>query len=101
MIMYSTAKAALTAYSKGLSKSVGSRGVRVNMISPGFIFPSGSSVTVDRIAAAQGVGQQKAVQMLVQQLGIRSTVPAPLPRLPSLRRSCHRRARNTWTASTT
>ena len=70
MIMYSTAKAALAAYSKGLAKSVGSKGVRVNMISPGFILPSGSSVTVDRIADAQGVGQQEAVQMLVQQLGI-------------------------------
>lgn len=70
MIAYSAAKGALATYSKGLAKSVGSNGVRVNMISPGFIFPSGSVVTVDKIAAAQAISQDEAVKLLVQQLGI-------------------------------
>jgi NAD(P)-dependent dehydrogenase (short-subunit alcohol dehydrogenase family) len=70
MIAYTTAKGALATYSKGLSKSVGSSGVRVNMISPGFILPGGSSATVDMIAAGQGIQQEEAVQMLVEQLGI-------------------------------
>jgi NAD(P)-dependent dehydrogenase (short-subunit alcohol dehydrogenase family) len=55
MIAYTAAKAALATYSKGLSKSVGNRGVRVNMISPGFILPGGSSATVEVIAASQGI----------------------------------------------
>jgi NAD(P)-dependent dehydrogenase (short-subunit alcohol dehydrogenase family) len=34
---YSTAKGALRTYSKGLARSVAAKGVRVNMVSPGFI----------------------------------------------------------------
>lgn len=33
---YAAAKAALTNYSKGLSKEVGPRGIRVNSVAPGF-----------------------------------------------------------------
>ena len=36
-LAYATAKAALTTYSKGLSKEVGPKGVRVNSIAPGWI----------------------------------------------------------------
>jgi NAD(P)-dependent dehydrogenase (short-subunit alcohol dehydrogenase family) len=70
LIAYTAAKAALATYSKGLSKSMGNSGVRVNMISPGFILPGGSSATVDVIAASQGITTEEAIQMLVQQLGI-------------------------------
>jgi NAD(P)-dependent dehydrogenase (short-subunit alcohol dehydrogenase family) len=70
LIAYTAAKAALATYSKGLSKSMGNNGVRVNMISPGFILPGGSSATVDVIAASHGITQKEAIQMLVQQLGI-------------------------------
>jgi NAD(P)-dependent dehydrogenase (short-subunit alcohol dehydrogenase family) len=70
MIAYTAAKAALATYSKGLSKSVGNSGVRVNMISPGFILPGGSSATVDVIAVSQGITREEAIQMLVQQLAI-------------------------------
>jgi NAD(P)-dependent dehydrogenase (short-subunit alcohol dehydrogenase family) len=70
MIAYTSAKAALATYSKGLSKSVGNSGVRVNMISPGFILPGGSSATVDVVAASQGITKEEAIQMMVQQLAI-------------------------------
>ena len=36
-LAYAAAKAALTTYSKGLSKEVGPRGIRVNTVAPGFI----------------------------------------------------------------
>ena len=70
MIAYTTAKAALAAYSKGLSKSVGNSGVRINMISPGFILPGGSSATVEMIAAGQGISEDEATAAVVQQLGV-------------------------------
>jgi len=47
---YSTAKAALAAFSKALSKEVGSRGVRVNTVSPG-------PVATDLWLGADGVAQ--------------------------------------------
>jgi NAD(P)-dependent dehydrogenase (short-subunit alcohol dehydrogenase family) len=37
---YSATKAALNAYSKGLASEIGTRGVRVNVVSPGFISTS-------------------------------------------------------------
>jgi NAD(P)-dependent dehydrogenase (short-subunit alcohol dehydrogenase family) len=36
-LAYAAAKAALTTYSKGLSKEVGPRGLRVNTVAPGYI----------------------------------------------------------------
>ena len=36
-LAYAAAKAALTTYSKGLSKEVGPKGIRVNTVAPGFI----------------------------------------------------------------
>lgn len=46
---YSAAKAALNAYSKGLASEVGARGVRVNVVSPGFI----STSRIAELAAEQ------------------------------------------------
>ena len=70
MIAYSAAKGALAVYSKSLAQSVGGSGVRVNMISPGFILPGGSSATVEMIAASQSIPPEQAVQVLVEQLGV-------------------------------
>ena len=42
-LAYAAAKGALATYSKGLAKGVGPRGVRVSMISPGFIETSGAT----------------------------------------------------------
>ena len=41
-LAYAAAKGALSTYSKGLAKAVASKGVRVTMISPGFIETSGA-----------------------------------------------------------
>jgi len=55
---YSVAKAALAAFSKGLSKEVGGRGIRVNTVSPGpvatdlWLSDSGVAATVSRATGA-------------------------------------------------
>lgn len=57
VIDYSAAKAALTNFSKSLSKEVGSRGIRVNTISPGPVTTSlwlGKSGVAETIAQASG-----------------------------------------------
>ncbi len=46
-LAYAAAKAALTTYSKGLSKEVGPQGIRVNTIAPGFI-ETDAAQTADR-----------------------------------------------------
>ncbi|MEU6251144.1 SDR family oxidoreductase [Streptomyces sp. NPDC047043] len=55
---YSTAKAALLAFSKGLSKEVGARGIRVNTVSPGpvatdlWLADDGVAATMSRATGA-------------------------------------------------
>jgi NAD(P)-dependent dehydrogenase (short-subunit alcohol dehydrogenase family) len=49
---------------------MGNSGVRVNMISPGFIFPGGSSALVDTLATSHGITEEEAIQMMVQQFAI-------------------------------
>jgi NAD(P)-dependent dehydrogenase (short-subunit alcohol dehydrogenase family) len=70
LIAHTAAKAALATYSKGLSRSMGNCGVRVNMISPGLIVPGGSSAIIDMIAASQGITKEEAIQVMVQQVAI-------------------------------
>ncbi|WP_369228376.1 oxidoreductase [Streptomyces sp. R39] len=53
-IVLSAAKAALTAYSKGLANEVASGGVRVNTIAPGFILTPALEETADRLAHEAG-----------------------------------------------
>jgi len=50
-LAYAAAKAALTNYSKGLSKEVGPKGVRVNSVAPGFIGRPGRSEEVAELVA--------------------------------------------------
>ena len=54
VIDYSAAKAALTNFSKGLSKEVGSRGVRLNTVSPG---PVATDLWLGNAGVAAAVGQ--------------------------------------------
>lgn len=66
---YAAAKAALTTYSKSLSKEVGPRGVRVNVVSPGWIYTSASEALVRRIAAGDGIDEDAARQRILDALG--------------------------------
>lgn len=66
---YAAAKAALTTYSKALSKEVGPRGVRVNVVSPGWIRTEASDQLVRRIAADTGRSLDAARQSIIEGLG--------------------------------
>jgi NAD(P)-dependent dehydrogenase (short-subunit alcohol dehydrogenase family) len=66
---YAAAKAALTTYSKGLANELGPRGIRVNVVSPGFIRTAGAEALVDRIAATGAVSRDDALQQIMDSLG--------------------------------
>ena len=62
-------KAALTTYSKGLSKEVGTKGVRVNTVAPGFIETSAAQGLIERLAKQDGTDMETARQELMKSLG--------------------------------
>jgi len=66
---YAAAKAALTNYSKGLSKEVGSRGIRVNSVAPGFTETEAAKGLIERLAAQAGIDTAAARQNLMNSLG--------------------------------
>lgn len=66
---YAAAKAALTAYSKGLATEVAPHGVRVNTVAPGFIRTAAAERLIDRIAAADDGDRDQALQQLMASLG--------------------------------
>lgn len=66
---YAAAKAALTTYSKALSKEVGPKGVRVVSVAPGWIHTDASQRLVERIAAHGDTGEEAARQAIMQSLG--------------------------------
>ena len=68
-LAYAAAKAALTTYSKGLSKEVGPRGVRVNTVAPGFIETTAAQRLVARLAEEAGTDEATARQGLMDSLG--------------------------------
>lgn len=66
---YAAAKAALSNYSKGLSKEVGPKGVRVVRVSPGWVETTAATALIGRLAAETGGDEQIARQRLMDSLG--------------------------------
>jgi NAD(P)-dependent dehydrogenase (short-subunit alcohol dehydrogenase family) len=66
---YASAKAALRTYSKSISKELGPTGVRVNVVSPGWIMTEGTGVFLERIQAANGGTLEDARQLILDGLG--------------------------------
>ncbi len=68
-IAYAAAKAALANYSKGLSKEVSPKGVRVVRVSPGWVETDGAVGLVNELAAKQGTDYDGARKQLMNSLG--------------------------------
>src|SRR5207245_11266996 len=68
-LAYAAAKAALSTYSKGLANEVGPKGVRVNLISPGFIETSGAHGMIVQLAKSRGIDENAARQMIMDMIG--------------------------------
>lgn len=66
---YAAAKAALRTYSKSLSKEMGPKGVRVNVVSPGWIMTESSANLLERLQAANGGTLEDARQVVLDSLG--------------------------------
>lgn len=66
---YAAAKAALSTYSKSLSKEVSPKGVRVVRVSPGWIETEASVALADRLARDAGVDREGGKRMIMDALG--------------------------------
>lgn len=66
---YAAAKAALRTYSKSLSKELGPKGVRVNVVSPGWIMTEAVSHFLERLQQANGGTIEEARQSVLDALG--------------------------------
>ncbi|AZO53840.1 MULTISPECIES: SDR family oxidoreductase [unclassified Mesorhizobium] len=68
-IAYAAAKAALSNYSKALSKEVGPKGVRVVRVAPGWVQTEGAVGLIEALAARSGTDFEGARQALMASLG--------------------------------
>ena len=68
-LAYAAAKAALTNYSKGLSKEVAGKGIRVNSVAPGYTETQAAAGMVNEIAQRSGIGSDAARQRIMDSLG--------------------------------
>jgi len=68
-LAYAAAKAALTNYSKGLSKEVSPKGIRVNSVAPGYTETDAAVGMVNEIAERTGVSTDAARQRIMDSLG--------------------------------
>lgn len=76
---YAAAKAALTNYSKGLSKEVSPHGVRVVSVAPGFTETTAAAGLIQRLAAQSKTDEAAARQSLMNSLG---GIPVGRPHRP-------------------
>ncbi|SDA38102.1 NAD(P)-dependent dehydrogenase, short-chain alcohol dehydrogenase family [Pseudomonas sp. NFACC15-1] len=77
---YAAAKAALSTYSKSLSKEVSPKGVRVVRVSPGWVETEASVALAERLAQEAGTDYQGGKQIIMQALG---GIPLGRPSTPS------------------
>src|SRR5712675_2061046 len=68
-IAYAAAKAALSNYSKALSKEVSPKGVRVVRVSPGWVETDGAVGLINELASKQKTDYEGARKMLMASLG--------------------------------
>lgn len=68
-IAYAAAKAALSTYSKALSKELGPKGIRVTAVAPGWIHTTAAQAMVERLAAHEGTDEESARQGIMRSLG--------------------------------
>jgi NAD(P)-dependent dehydrogenase (short-subunit alcohol dehydrogenase family) len=68
-LAYAAAKAALANYSKGLSKEVSPKGVRVVQVSPGWVETEAAVGLVKKLAAGKGTDYDSARKALMDSLG--------------------------------
>jgi NAD(P)-dependent dehydrogenase (short-subunit alcohol dehydrogenase family) len=66
---YAAAKAALSTYSKALSKEVSPKGVRVLRVSPGWVETEAAAALVERLAGQAGTDHEGGRQLIMQSLG--------------------------------
>lgn len=77
---YAAAKAALSTYSKALSKEVTPKGVRVVRVSPGWIETEATANFISRIAAGSGTDYEGGRRLIMNALG---GIPLGRPAKPS------------------
>ena len=66
---YAAAKAALSTYSKSLSKEVSPKGVRVVRVSPGWVETDAAVAMAERLAKEAGTSYEGGKQIIMQSLG--------------------------------
>ncbi|ASR47366.1 short-chain dehydrogenase [Paenibacillus kribbensis] len=67
-VPYAASKAALTNYSKSLSKEFSPKGIRINTVSPGFIQTTAADAMMENIAKVTG-SVERALQSVMDALG--------------------------------
>jgi NAD(P)-dependent dehydrogenase (short-subunit alcohol dehydrogenase family) len=68
-IAYAAAKAALSTYSKALSKEVAAKGIRVIRVSPGWVETEAAVAMAERLAAHSGTDYEGGKQIIMKSLG--------------------------------
>lgn len=76
---YAAAKAGLINYSKGLSKEVSSKGIRILTVSPGWIMTESSTRMMQRISESSNISIEEAKRSVMEALG---GIPAGRPAQP-------------------